>query len=103
MVTRTGPSKSFSTAHSFTLHSGGTATSKEKAREKPRSPLSLSVSGVKSRLGIPEQIQTPPGRSEPPRLQASDTRAGPVVPSRERSRLHSFDLFPLNLSITLMS
>lgn len=69
-MTRTGPSKSFSAAHSFTLHSGGIATSKEKAREKPRLPLSLSVSGVKSRLGIPEQIQTPPGRPEPPRLQA---------------------------------
>lgn len=34
MVTRTGPSESFSVVHSFTLHSGGTATSKEKAREK---------------------------------------------------------------------
>lgn len=59
MVTRTGPSKSFSAAHSFTLHSGGIATSKEKAREKPRSPLSLSVSGVKSRLGFLNKSRHP--------------------------------------------
>lgn len=46
MVIRTGSSKSFSVVHSFTLHSGGIAASEEKAREKPRSPL--SVSGVKT-------------------------------------------------------